>query len=221
MSENQAPIAEYKSLREEHIKNMEMRGTLTNIMVAALAAIIGIGSWSQNSQTPNAFYIFFFVPGLTAGWALMIYHSYRVFQKMCNYLAKLELTLGMHWNEQNPPQPALWGYVLVLLGAVFTSTYFLNVLPQPADITGICLFMGTWKRCLPVSTLCLGWMIWLAGVVLSVVMSVLLVCFWFEFREKKKGEEKRKEGGEKTRSGVTMNPGDNAGSLPGDPSHLP
>jgi len=41
---SQAQIAEYQSLREEHLKNMEMRGTLTNIMVAALAAIIGFGS---------------------------------------------------------------------------------------------------------------------------------------------------------------------------------
>jgi hypothetical protein len=106
---SQAQIAEYQSLREEHLKNMEMRGTLTNIMVAALAAIIGFGSWSQNSQTPNAyaFYIFLFVPGLTAGWTMAIYHSYVVFREIRKYLLKLERILGMHWNEQNPPHPLL------------------------------------------------------------------------------------------------------------------
>lgn len=207
MSQIQAQIAEYQSLREEHIKNMEMRGTLTNIMVAALAAIIGLGSWSQNSQTPNAFYIFFFVPGLTAGWALVIYHSYEVFRDIAEYLTGLELILGMGWNKSKRPHPALWGYVLVLGGAVVTSTYFLNVLPQPADVTGICWFSGTWKRCVPSSTLCLGWMIWLGGAVFSLVMSVLFICLWWEFREKKEGA---KSGG----GSLPVNPGDNTGSLP-------
>ena len=162
--ERHAEIEEYKSLREEHLKNMEMRGTLTNIMVAALAAIIGIGSWSQNSQTPNAFYIFFFVPGLTAGWVLAIYHSYVVFREIGNYLSKLERILGMHWNEQNPPHPlALFGYAIVLGGTDVTSIYFLNVLPQPADITDICVFTGNWRLCWHMSTLCLGWVIWLGG----------------------------------------------------------
>jgi hypothetical protein len=186
MSHNQAQIAEYQSLREEHIKNMEMRGTLTNVMVAALAAIIGLGSWSQNSQTPNAFYIFFFVPGLTAGWAYVIYHSYEVFRDIAKYLSGLERILGMHWNEQNPPHPALHGYVLVLIGALAASTYFLNVLPQPVDVTGICWFFRAWGWCLPLSTLSLGWFIWLCGVALSVHVSWKFMRLWWEFREKRK-----------------------------------
>lgn len=191
MPKNDAQIEEYKSLREEHLKNMEMRGTLTNIMVAALAAVIGLGSWSNNAHTSNAFYIFFFVPGLVAGWALVIYHSYRVFREIHNYLAKLEQTLGMHWDEQNPPHPtAPLGYAAVLLGGILTSMYFLNVVPQPDDIAGVCVFSGSWRPCFPVSTLWFGWMIWLAGVVASGIMFMVLVSLWLQFRQKKKEEMK-------------------------------
>ena len=71
-----AQIAEYESLREEHMRNMDTRGALTNVMVTALAAIFGLSSWFHND---NTFYVFFFVPALTAVWGYFICHSYEVF----------------------------------------------------------------------------------------------------------------------------------------------
>ena len=122
-----------------------------------------------------------FVPGLAAAWAAPIYHSYRVFREIRKYLLKLERILGMHWNEQNPPHPlALVGYVIILIGTDVMSVYFLNVLPQPPDIMGMCALRG--RVCLTwLSTLSAGWVIWLIGVLFSGVMIGFLLDLWRRF----------------------------------------
>jgi hypothetical protein len=62
------------------------------------------------------------------------------------------------------------------------SVYFLNVLPQPPDIMGMCVLTGALRYCLTrVSTLSAGWVIWLIGVLFSGVMIALLLDLWRRF----------------------------------------
>jgi len=155
-------------LRQEHMKNMEIRATLTYVMVTALAAIFGLSSWFR---TANTFHVLFFVPALVGVWGEFVYHSYHVFFRLQCYLRDLEESLGMRWTERNPPTPSLWAYMLVLAGSVAASLYFVAALEeQPLTY----IISRGWSQVYQVprliqapSTVALGCIAWLFGTVLS------------------------------------------------------
>ena len=167
---SQAQIAEYESLREEHMKNMEIRGTLTNIMVATFAAVFGLGSW----YGPAA-HLFFFLPAITGVWAYVIYHGYEVFFAIDCYLSVLERQLSMGWTASAPPRPPLVAYVLVLLATPPSAFYFVYAL-QGVDLGAIVLLLQTR------SLQSLGWFAFLFGAVLDIGLSVAFIRLWLKFR---------------------------------------
>jgi hypothetical protein len=163
-------IAEYESLREEHMRNMEIRATLTNVMVLALTAFFSLGSLFRT--TANTFYVFFFVPALVGVWGLFVYHSYEVFFGIMCYLHDLEKCLGMGWTARNPPKPLLLLYLSVLLGPAIASFYFVAALKQQPLLNiasrGVCqvfLFIQA------PSTLTFGCVVWLFGSALTMLVS--------------------------------------------------
>lgn len=155
----QAQIAEYESLREEAMRNMEMRGNLTNAMAVALAALFGLSSWFP---TAYAFYVFFFVPSLAAMWGYFIYHAYEVHLALQRYLLTLESRLGLGWTKAKPPKPVLRGYTLVLVGIIAASLYFISVLQSRHVLSLDFLVMVGWSFwCIgAVSTWCVGVEFW-------------------------------------------------------------
>jgi hypothetical protein len=176
---SQAQIAEYESLREEAMRNMDARGNLTNAMAAALAALFGLSGWFRTADT---FQIFFFVPALAAMWGYFIYHAYDVHLALQKYLLTLENRLGLGWTKTNPPKPALWGYSIVLLSIIAASIYFINMLQNhyilSLDLSALCeLPLLLRSPSIPR----IGWLFWYVGVALSGLVGVKFLHLYYRF----------------------------------------
>jgi hypothetical protein len=176
-----AQIAEYESLREEHMRNMEIRVTLTNIMVVALAAIFSLTSLFHDN---NAFQVFFFVPALVGVWGEFIRHSYDVFLRIARHLYRLDGVLGIVWERKERPSPSLWMYSVILVGAWLASFYYIAALQhQSLGYTCVAAWSELVRFLQTPSSQAADWIIWLVGVVLSVWVSFRLVKLQFKFRE--------------------------------------
>jgi len=129
-----AVLTEYRSLRSEGMKNMEMRARVTMIMVSASGIV---GAIAIPYKNPFAFAI---IPFLALVWAEIIHHSYSVHVKLERYLRehiegrKIPSLIDrysdppnqegwIHWSSQETPAPAL----LLVVFAVW-SAYAVGVL---------------------------------------------------------------------------------------------
>jgi len=176
-----AQIAEYESLREEHMRNMEIRVTLTNIMVVALAAIFSLTSLFQDH---NAFQVFFFVPALVGVLGEFIRHSYDVFLRIARHLYRLDGVLGIVWERKERPSPSLWMYSVILVGAWLASFYYIAALQhQSLFYTCVAAWVELVQFLQTPSAQAAAWIVWLVGVVLSLWVSFRLVKLQFKFRE--------------------------------------